>query len=98
MAGQIRVTPEELRSAASFLDGKREEINGAVNALNSKINEMASNWEGASQSSFIAQFNEKVLPVLQKDFPEIMTGISSQINSAANTLEQADLDIAKAFK
>ena len=52
----IKITPEELRVAADFLEQKLEAINGEVSALKGKIDEISSNWEGSSQSSFIETF------------------------------------------
>ena len=54
---QIRITPEELRGAADFLEQKLEAINGEVAALKGKIDEITANWEGYEQSSFIDTFD-----------------------------------------
>ena len=40
----IKITPEELRVAADFLEQKVEAINGEVSALKGKIDEISSNW------------------------------------------------------
>ena len=71
---QIRITPEELREGASFLLQKMEAVIDEVNEIKSKVDEVASEWEGAAQNSFVAAF-ESMLPTLQKDFPEIIEGI-----------------------
>jgi WXG100 family type VII secretion target len=94
---QIRMTPEELRDAASTLLSKREEILSAVGVIETTINNTTSNWEGAAQSSFVQSF-EEMLPTLKETFPEIIEGIESQLKGAADALEQADQEIANAFK
>ena len=38
-----------------------------------------------------------MLPTLQKDFPEIIEGISNQLTVAADTLEEADNQISQSF-
>lgn len=94
---QIRITPDELRSAASTLGSKREEILAAVNVIQSTINTTTDNWEGAAQSSFVQSF-EEMLPTLKETFPEIIEGIEAQLKGAADALEQADQEIANAFR
>jgi len=93
----IKMTPEELRNAAAFLNGKRSEIVSAVASIKSKINETTAGWAGASQSSFIASF-EEMLPMLQDTFPQVIEGISAQLNGAADAIETADTEVANAFK
>ena len=93
---QIRITPEELREGSSFLLQKMEAVVGEVNESKSKVDAVAAEWEGAAQNSFVAAF-ESMLPTLQKDFPEIIEGISTQLTVAADTLEEADNQISQSF-
>ena len=93
---QIRITPEELREGASFLLQKMEAVIDEVNEIKSKVDAVASEWEGSAQNSFVAAF-ESMLPTLQKDFPEIIEGISNQLTVAADTLEEADNQISQSF-
>ena len=95
---QIRITPEELRSAADFLEQKLEAINTEVSALKGKIDEVSGNWEGAAQSSFIDTFENDMYPILRDTLPQVIEGISGQLDGAADAIEQADEDVAKAFK
>lgn len=93
----IKMTPEELRESASFLGGKREEIVNAVGMIKSRVDSTTAGWEGSAQSSFIETFNE-MLPMLTQSFPETIEGIENMLTGAADALEQADEEIAKAFK
>ena len=93
----IRMTPQELRDSASFLSGKRDEIVSAVNEIKSRVDSTTAEWEGAAQSSFIESFNE-MLPMLTESFPETIQGIDSMLTGAADALEQADSETAKAFR
>lgn len=95
---QIRITPEELRGAADFLEKKLEAINGEVSALKGKIDEITANWEGSAQSSFIDTFDNNMYPILKDTLPEVITGIAAQLDGAADAIEQADAEVAKAFK
>lgn len=95
---QIRITPEELRGAADFLEQKLEAINGEVSALKGKIDEITANWEGSAQSSFIDTFDNNMYPILKDTLPEVITGIAAQLDGTADAIEQADAEVAKAFK
>lgn len=93
----IKMTPGELRESATFLGGKREEIVSAVGMIKSRVDSTAAGWEGSAQSSFVETFNE-MLPMLTEKFPETIEGIEKMLTGAADALEQADEEIAKAFK
>ena len=95
---QIRMTPEELRNAANFIREREQAITSEVNSLKSKIDEVTSNWEGAAQSSFIETFEGNLYPVLRDTVPEVMQGLNAQLNGAADALEQADEQVAQAFR
>lgn len=94
----IRMTPDELREAAEFIITQRESISNEVNALVSKVNETADGWEGAAQSSFLDSFENNFKPVLEKDFPEMLTGLSEQLRAAADAIEDADEQVASALR
>ena len=93
----IKMTPQELRDATTFLGGKRNEIVQAVNAIKQKVDSTTAEWEGSAQSSFIAAFQD-MLPMLTQDFPETIEGIESMLTGAADALEEADTEIGNAFK
>jgi WXG100 family type VII secretion target len=94
---QIRITPQELYDGASFTNDKASTIESELTALKSKIDEVTGNWEGAAQSSFIASFNELYSSFMQK-FPPIIQGVAEQMKSAGQVLENADLEVSKAFQ
>ena len=95
---QIRITPEELRNGADFLEQKLEAINAEVAALKGKIDEVTGNWEGAAQSSFVQTFENDMYPILKDTLPEVITGIVAQMDGAADAIEQTDAEVAKAFR
>ena len=95
---QIRITPEELRSASEFLENCLSNLNEEVNALKNKIDEVTGNWEGAASSTFIDTFENDMYPILRDTLPQVVTGISQQLSGAADAIEQADEEVAKAFK
>ena len=95
---QIRITPEELRNGADFLEQKLEAINAEVAAIKAKIDEVTGNWEGAAQSSFAETFENDMYPILKETLPEVVTGIVAQMDGAADAIEQTDEEVAKAFR
>lgn len=92
------MTPQELRDAADFITQKREAILDEVSDLQLKIDEVTANWEGAAQSQFLTTYQDNFAPMLQKDFPTIIEGIESQLKGAADAIEEADSQVAEAFK
>ena len=95
---QIKITPEELRDAAKALDGYLDDMNEKVKLIKNKIDEVTNNWEGASQSSFLENFEDELYPILSKTLPDVVNGISEQLNGAADAIEQTDEEVAKAYK
>lgn len=98
MATRITMTPEELRTAAQFLDTTREEIAEKISAVESKVNELLETWDGAAQDAFFDSFSNNMLPILKNDFPSVLEGISQQLVAAADTIEQVDEEVATAFR
>jgi len=94
---QIRITPEELEDGATFIQQKRDSILSEVQALKSKIDEVASNWEGAAQSAFLASFEDMYSPTLSQTFPEILDGISTQLKTAAQIMRDTDQQLQQAM-
>ncbi len=95
---QIRVTPQELRDTATFVDQKKQSLLQEVEALHTRINDMAANWEGAAQSAFVQTFEKDLYPVLQKTMPEVLDGIVAQTKGAADAIEATDTEIAESFR
>lgn len=98
MATQIRMTPQELRDAAEFIEQRKNSIMEDVASLKQRVDLVTGNWEGAAQSSFVATFEEQLYPVLKDTTPQVMDGLCSQLKGAADAIERADEEVANAFK
>lgn len=94
MAGTIKITPEELRTASEFLGAKLEAMTSEARELKGRIDEITANWEGASQSAFVTGFTTDVWPVLDKTLPDVVNGIQKQLTVTAQTMEDTDTAIA----
>lgn len=98
MATQIRMTPQELREAADFIDQRKNSIMEEVTSLKQRVDQVTGNWEGAAQSSFVATFEEQLYPILKDTAPQVMEGLCAQLKGAADAIEKADEEVANAFK
>jgi WXG100 family type VII secretion target len=92
------MTPQELNDGASFLRQRLDTINQEVLSLNSKIEDVISRWEGASQQSFVAQFESQMYPILRDTLPQVIEGVASELDAAANAIRDTDETIAGAFR
>jgi WXG100 family type VII secretion target len=97
MAERIMMTPSELDEAAQYLLIRKTTIDEEVTALNNKIQDIASRWEGDAQVTFITQFTEDILPFLTKNLPEVIEGIRLQLTESARVLRETDTGLASAL-
>lgn len=97
MASQIRITPQELVDGATTLTNQKEQCMEILSSMKSKVDEVAANWEGAAQNAFVAQF-EELYKNISEALPNTVEGIAGMLKSAAQTLEDADSQIASALK
>ncbi len=95
---QIRMTPEELREGATFLGQRLDSINGEVEMLKSRVDDVTGNWEGSAQSSFVDTFTNNMYPILKDTLPEVINGIMAQMTGAADAIQQTDEELGNAFK
>lgn len=96
MAGQIRMTPQELRDGASYLEQRKAECMDLLGQMKSKVDEVAANWEGAAQNSFVQTF-EELYKQISEALPQTVEGIESMLTGAAQALEDADNSIAQSL-
>jgi WXG100 family type VII secretion target len=92
------MTPQELNDGASFLRQRLDAINQEVAALKNKIDDVISRWEGAAQQSFVNQFETSMYPILRDTLPQVIEGVSSELDAAANAIRETDESLAGAFR
>ena len=98
MAERIMMTPQELNDGAVFLRERMEAMNEEVASLRNRIEDVASRWEGAAQESFIEQFMGDMYPILSETLPQIIEGLASEMDAAANAIRETDESLASAFR
>ncbi|MCR6112277.1 WXG100 family type VII secretion target [Bacillus sp. A301a_S52] len=96
MAGQIRVTPEELNTIAAQYLVEGGNVNGVITNLDGLMDQLRTIWEGASSEAFSEQY-EALKPSFL-EMVELLEKINRQLKSTASSLEQADADIAAQIK
>ncbi|MCL1788603.1 MAG: WXG100 family type VII secretion target [Defluviitaleaceae bacterium] len=95
MAGQIRMTPEQMRGRASDVRTQGENFQDVINRMQNIINELQTEWEGAASRSFEAQFTR--LKPSFNEMRQLIDDIGTQLDATANAVEQLDQDIAARF-
>ena len=88
MAERITITPEELRDSASKFTGKATEIRETLSFQRNEVDSLEATWEGAAQNQFFISYAEMEQTLNQ--FPEVLDGISQQLTTVAQTLEDTD--------
>lgn len=88
MAERITITPEELRTSSSNFATKADEIRDILTFLRTEVDNLQSTWQGAAQSQFFIMYSE--MEKTLNEFPEVLTGISTQLTTVADTLEDTD--------
>lgn len=92
MAGQIRLTPEQMRQRAGEVRNQGEVFQDVINRMQGIINELQSEWEGQASRAFADQF-ERLRPSFN-DMRQLIDDIGAQLDSTANAVEQLDQEIA----
>lgn len=92
MAGQIRLTPEELRSYAAKYGHESSNTGELIGRLDGMINQLQQVWEGASSRAFASQY-ERLRPSFQQ-MQQLLEDINHQLAKTATILEQTDQQIA----
>ena len=96
MAGQIRMTPEQMRQRAGEVRTQGETFQDVINRMQSIISELQTEWEGQASRAFAEQF-DRLKPAFN-DMRQLIDDIGSQLNATANAVEQLDQDIASKFR
>jgi WXG100 family type VII secretion target len=95
MAGQIRLTPGEMRGRANEVREEGNKFQGVIDQMTRIINVLQTEWEGAAARSFAEQF-ESLKPSFNS-MKELLEDISTQLNQTADAVEQMDQEIASKF-
>ncbi|NRD77643.1 WXG100 family type VII secretion target [Bacillus sp. BRMEA1] len=95
MAGQIRMTPEELKAKAARYGQSGQQIEQILRDLTNLQNELRGEWEGRAFIGFDEQFNQ-LKPKVQ-NFAQLMHDIQTQLSKTADAVAQQDEQLSQNF-
>lgn len=91
----ISVTPEELKTQAQVYISAKEEIEAAVQKVNSMNSTIADEWKGAAFEAYLEQYQQLYTSVQQ--FEQLLESINQQLNKYADTVQERDAQDAQSF-
>ena len=92
---QISVTPEELKQQAQVYIRSKEEIEQAIQSVNSMNNTIAEEWKGQAFQAYLEQYNTLYQDV--KKFEDLLESINQQLNKYADTVAERDAQDVQSF-
>ena len=96
MAGQIRITPDEMRVRSGEYTRESETFQEVITNMERLLGQLQSEWEGASSQAFEQRFND-LRPSFQAT-KELIDEIAANLMTTANSLEELDADIASKIR
>lgn len=96
MAGQIRITPEQMHARAGEFRNAEADYLNVINTMKNLITTLQSEWEGAASDSFAAQFEALQPSFNQMD--QLILDIAKQCDDVADATQALDEEIASKFK
>lgn len=95
MAGQIRMTPEELKARAEVYGRGSDQINDVLTRLRNLQNQLRGEWEGRAFERFDDQFTELVPKV--ENFSQLLLDIQTQLRNTAQAVQDQDQALSQNF-
>lgn len=95
MAGQIRITPEQMRARAGEYRGQADVVNGVIGQMDTLLGNLQSEWEGSASESYAARYAELKPGFMKAE--ELIREIAAALDSTARIVEETDASIAAQF-
>lgn len=95
MAGQIRMTPEELKSKAQTYGQGSDQIDDVLRKLKNLQDQLRGEWEGRAFERFDDQFRE-LEPKVQ-NFSQLLMEIQTQLQKTAQAVQEQDEALSQNF-
>jgi WXG100 family type VII secretion target len=89
------MTPEQMEARSREYHAEGENLGQIISKMDSLLQQLQSEWEGASSESYAARY-EELKPGFQKA-EQLIYEIEQALVAAANTLREADQAVANAF-
>lgn len=95
MAGQIRITPDQMRSRAGEYRGESQKVQDVISKMDSLLSALQSEWEGQASQAYSQRFTE-LRPGFVKA-QQLIDEIAHSLDATAQSLEAADQQIAQQY-
>lgn len=95
MAGQIRITPDQMRTRANDFRKAGTDYEDVITTMKNLISVLQDEWEGQASQKFAEQFHS-LEPTFSQMY-QLIEDIAKQCDDTANAIQQLDEDIAKKF-
>lgn len=95
MAGQIRITPDTMRTRATQADRQAQAVSDVISAMDNLLNTLKGEWEGEAVLGYEARYI-KIKPAF-KNAKELIEEISHNLRTTARILEQTDQEIKNKY-
>ncbi len=96
MANPIRITPEQMRERANQYRAEADTVNGVINKMDSLLQQLQSEWEGAANESYAVRYRELKPGFMKAE--ELIREIAAALASTAKIVEETDTDIANQLR
>ncbi|WP_274657226.1 WXG100 family type VII secretion target [Streptococcus equinus] len=91
----ISVTPEQLKEQAQVYNRSKEQIEQAIQSVNSMNSQIAEEWKGQAFNAYLEQYNQLYTQV--QKFEELLASINQQLNNYAETVAERDAQDSASF-
>lgn len=96
MAGQIRISPDQMRERANSYRAEADTVNGVIGKMDSLLQQLQGEWEGSASESYALRYQE-LKPGFKKA-EELIREIASALDATAKNVEETDNNIASQFR
>lgn len=96
MAGQIRITPDQMRSRAGEYRAEADNVGQVISKMDSLLQALQDEWEGAASQAYASRFGE-LRPGFVKA-QDLINEIAQSLDATAQSLEETDQNIASQFQ
>lgn len=96
MAGQIRITPDQMRSRAGEYRQQQDQVGEVISRMDSLLSQLQGEWEGSASQAYAERFGE-LRPGFVKA-QELIGEIAQALDATAQSLEETDAQIAAQFR
>lgn len=95
-SGQIRMTPETMRTRASQTDKQSETVQNVITAMDRLLQTLKSEWEGDAMAGYEERYNA-IKPSFQ-NAKDLLDEIAYNLRKTAEIVEDTDRTIGSQYR